>query len=103
METHVSIATDEQVVAEGFDDPATTAAHNQAHALDRTMSAELNIIGAAWVTAFLLPIVGFALGVILTSRQREGHGIWTMILSTLMVGVWYILISAFNSLPRYRY
>jgi hypothetical protein len=36
------------------------------------------------MTAIVLPIVGFVLGAILVARQREGHGIWAMVVSTLM-------------------
>ena len=42
----------------------------------------INIIAGAWMTAIVLPIVGFVLGAILVARQREGHGIWTMVVST---------------------
>jgi hypothetical protein len=79
----------------------TLTAYEQAHSPERASSAEANVIACAWLGSFLMPPVGFALGVLLTARQREGHGIWTMVLSVLMPICWYIVISGLNSLPRY--
>jgi len=79
----------------------TTGAYELAHAPSRAAVAEQNIIMCAWLTAFVLPIVGFALGVILTVRQREGHGIAAMAVSAAAPFVWYLAISALSSLARY--
>ena len=48
----------------------------------------INIIAGAYMTAIVLSIVGFVLGAILVARQREGHGIWAMVVSTLMAIFW---------------
>jgi hypothetical protein len=77
------------------------SAYELAHAPGRAAAAESNIIFGAWFTAFVLPIVGFALGVVLTVRQREGHGIWIMVISTVTPFLWYLVISSLSSLPQY--
>lgn len=79
----------------------TTGAYELAHAPSRVAVAEQNIIMCAWLTAFVLPIVGFALGVILTVRQREGHGIATMAVSVVAPFAWYFFVVAINSLSQY--
>jgi len=78
------------------------SAYELAHAPGRAAAAESNIIFGAWFTAFVLPIVGFALGVVLTVRQREGHGIWIMVISTVAPFLWYLVISSLSSHPQYR-
>jgi hypothetical protein len=77
-------------------------AYDTAHDPNRAKVAEDNIIKGAWTTAFMVPVVGFVLGAILTTRQREAHGIWTMVVSTVMSFVWWGLIALINS-PHYRY
>jgi hypothetical protein len=66
--------------------------YREAHDPKRAATSEQNIIAGAWLTAFLVPIVGFVLGAILTTRQRELHGIWTMIASTVMAYIWLLVI-----------
>ena len=63
--------------------------YREAHDPKRAAASEENIITSAWATAFLIPIVGFVLGAILTTRQREAHGIWAMVASTVMMFVWW--------------
>ena len=76
-------------------------AYETAHDPNRAAASEDNIIAGAWTAAFLLPIVGFVLGAILATRQREGHGMSTMVVSTGMLLAWWALIALINSAAHY--
>lgn len=69
-------------------------AYQEAHDPERAAKSEENIIFGAWIAAIAVPIVGFALGTILTARQRETHGIWAMVVSTASACAWWGLIAA---------
>jgi hypothetical protein len=59
-------------------------------------SPDDTLIGAAWATAFLLPLIGFICGVILVAKGQVGHGVGSMIASLLMSLIWVaILLGAF--------
>ncbi|HYP35885.1 MAG TPA: hypothetical protein VEQ62_06065 [Stellaceae bacterium] len=68
--------------------------YQEAHDPKRAAASEDSIIQGAWFTAFLVPVVGFVLGAILTTRQREMHGIWAMVVSTVMALVWGLVLRA---------
>jgi hypothetical protein len=72
----------------------TETKYQEAHDPKRAAQSEDNILRSAWATAFLVPVVGFALGAILTSRQREIHGIWAMVVSAGMSLVWALVLRA---------
>jgi hypothetical protein len=68
--------------------------YQAAHDPERAAQSEDNIVIGAWGTAFVIPIVGFVLGTILTARQRETHGIGAMIVSTIMTLVWWAVLAS---------
>jgi hypothetical protein len=71
--------------------------YRAAHDPKRAAQAEDNLVMSAWGTAVLVPLVGFVLGTILVTRQREAHGIWAMIVSTVMALVWWAAIAAIRA------
>jgi hypothetical protein len=52
------------------------------------------LIVATWATAFLVPLVGFVCGIILTSRGRVGHGVCSMVVSLSMSAIWLTIIES---------
>ena len=42
----------------------------------------------AYISAIVLPIVGIGLGIYLLTKQRFGHGLFTIILSIVMISFW---------------
>lgn len=67
--------------------PTMEASHHQDRASDGTVIA-------GYVTAILLPIVGFFVGLVLIIKNRAGHGIAAMVLSVAVVIVaWSIAFS----------
>jgi hypothetical protein len=74
----------------------TIEKYNEAHAADRAPFYEENLLSVGWLTSLFVPIVGFALGTILTVRQREGHGLGMMVSSVFMSIIWWVIIAAFT-------
>jgi len=50
------------------------------------------LIVAGYVTAVLLPVVGFVIGLVLLAKRPE-HGVRVLILTVLALVVWYNLIT----------
>lgn len=47
------------------------------------------LVVGGWVTAFLMPLVGFILGIVILAKgKRIGHGIAILIISLTMFGFW---------------
>jgi hypothetical protein len=59
----------------------------------------LVIVG--YVTAVVIPIVGFILGIVCATRRDEPqtarHGVWVIVLSVLAFVIWVAIISSNNS------
>jgi hypothetical protein len=52
------------------------------------------LIGAGYLTAALLPVVGFIIGVILLAKNRPGSGLAVIVLSLFMGILYAIVLSA---------
>jgi hypothetical protein len=64
---------------------------HQAHFRSSTSQNEAGgLVVAAWVLTFLMPLIGFILGIILTAKNQTGHGVATMVVSVL----WVLLLLA---------
>ena len=61
----------------------------------RSSSPDESLIAAAWVTVFLLPLIGFICGVILVAKGQVGHGVGSMLTSLLMCFIWVAVLWAF--------
>jgi hypothetical protein len=55
-------------------------------------SPDHTLIVAAWVTTFLLPVIGFICGAILVAKGQVGHGVGSMIASLLMSFIWVAIV-----------
>jgi hypothetical protein len=53
------------------------------------------LIMAAWLTAFLFPLIGFVCGVVLLSKDEVGHGVGSMVASIVMFIIWLVVFSSF--------
>lgn len=58
-------------------------------------SGDETLITAAWLTALLLPPIGFVCGVILVAKGQVGHGVGAMIVSLLICFIWLAIFGAF--------
>lgn len=57
-----------------------------------TYNQDLSIITWGFATAFLVPIVGFILGIITCARGRRiGMGVAIMVTAIVMTGVWFAI------------
>ena len=72
--------------------------------------ASNGVVGAGYVSAVLLPVVGFFVGLALILKNRAAHGIATMTLSVVIGGIAATLVvgggtaSTASECPRaYRY
>jgi hypothetical protein len=70
-----------------------------AHAAPSQGLSGLVVVG--YVTAVLLPIVGFVLGIVCATRRDEPqtarHGVWVIIVSVVAFVVWLAILSANRS------
>ncbi len=56
------------------------------------------LVIAAWILTFLMPPIGFILGVILTAKDRTAHGIGTMVVSVLWLPLLFVLFQVIGNL-----
>jgi len=65
--------------------------------------ASTGLVIAAYVCAFLMPVIGFVLGSIVAVRHRAGHGITATVISGIvLIGYLALAASAPNQEPDYR-
>jgi DNA-directed RNA polymerase subunit RPC12/RpoP len=63
-----------------------------------TENTDRGLVVGGWWTAFLMPLVGFILGIMLLAKgKRIGHGIAILIVSLTMFGFWATFWPAFSS------
>ncbi|HVB16673.1 MAG TPA: hypothetical protein VNF04_09085 [Stellaceae bacterium] len=55
-------------------------------------NSDENLVVAAWISAFVLPLIGFVCGVILVAKGQVGHGVGSMIASFLMSFIWVAIL-----------
>jgi hypothetical protein len=102
---------DGTVVLTGEEESSVRVNFDRDHAQRKVLISELSLISkptpalrqiranpdealiiAAWVTAFLFPVVGFICGAILTGKGQVRHGVGSMILSLLVVFIWAAIL-----------
>jgi len=76
-----------------FDQAAAQRAIKKPSTSSPVSDEHSGLITAAWITAFLFPLVGFILGIILTAKNRVSHGVGTMIVSVVWVLFLMLVIS----------
>ncbi len=63
------------------------------------------LVVVGYITAVLLPIVGFILGIVAATRRDEPrtarHGVWVIVVSVVAFFVWYAILSAQQSSYSY--
>jgi len=56
------------------------------------------LVIAAWIMTFLMPLIGFILGIILAAKNRIGQGVGTMVVSVIWALVVVIVsVNAYNA------
>jgi hypothetical protein len=60
------------------------------------------LIVGGWVTAAVLPIVGFIIGIVLCAKGKGGHGVGAMVLSILAFFFWAAMLTP-DPQPVYSY
>jgi len=61
------------------------------------LSDTQGLVIAGWVLAFLIPFIGFIIGIILTAKNRTGHGVGIMVVSLIFS---LFIVALIASMPK---